>query len=45
MGLFVATLPITLVSGSTKKAAKSLVAKPAHMTFTRKLGKLSVLDD
>jgi hypothetical protein len=44
MGLFVATLPITLVSGSTKKAAKSLVAYPAHMAFTRKLGKLSEID-
>ena len=45
MGLFVATLPITLVSGSTEKAAKSLVGRPAHLTFTRKLGNFSQLTD
>ena len=45
MGLFVVTLPITLVSGSTEKAAKSLVGRPAHLTFTRKLGNFSQLTD
>jgi hypothetical protein len=45
MGFFAATLPITLVSRSTGKAAKSLVGRPAHLTFTRKLGNMSELSD
>jgi hypothetical protein len=44
MGLFVASLPVTLVSGSTEKAAKTLVGKPAYLTFTRKLGNFSGFD-
>ncbi len=44
-GLFIATLPITIISGSTHKAARSLVATPANLTFKRKLGNLSALED
>lgn len=43
-GLFAASLPVTLISGSTRKAAKTLVGKPAHFTFTRKLGDLSSIE-
>jgi hypothetical protein len=42
--LFVATLPVTLLSRSTTRAANVLVEKPAHATFRRKLGDLSALD-
>lgn len=43
-GLFIASLPITLISRSTEKAGKVLVAKPAAATFTRKLGDWSSLN-
>jgi hypothetical protein len=35
---FIASLPIGVVSGSTDKTAKALVADPFNYTFTRPLG-------
>jgi len=43
-GLFVATLPIAVISRSTNKSASALVAGPAKQTFVRKLGDLSALE-
>lgn len=39
VGVFVATLPFTLVSGSTESAARELVGGPAVWTFGRPIGK------
>lgn len=43
-GLFIASLPITVISGSTHQAARTLVGKPANLLFTRKLGHLSAVE-
>ncbi|HEX4085124.1 MAG TPA: hypothetical protein VHY22_09450 [Chthoniobacteraceae bacterium] len=43
-GLFIATLPIAVISRSTGKSAHALVGVPAHQTFGRKLGDLSGMD-
>jgi len=37
-GLFVATLPISLIGGNVDQAAESFVAQPARSTFSRCLG-------
>ena len=37
-GLFVATLPISLIGGNVGDAAESFVVQPAKSTFTRCLG-------
>ena len=42
--LFVATLPVSAMSRSVNKTARTLVAKPAQATFTRPLGDFSSLD-
>jgi hypothetical protein len=44
-GLFVATLPITVLCGGAGASAKALVATPAKQTFVRKLGNLSGLEE
>ena len=36
--VFIASLPLTLPTGSVKQAAKKLVAEPAKYTFVRPLG-------
>ena len=41
--LFVVSLPIAAISGSTKDTAEALVYTPARLTFTRPLGELSTL--
>jgi len=43
-GLFVATLPVSAMSGSVNKTARTLVGKPTQATFTRPLGDFSSLD-
>jgi hypothetical protein len=43
-GVFVVALPAALMSKSVKKAANTLVVKPANDTFTRPLGDLKALD-
>jgi hypothetical protein len=40
---FIVSLPFSLISRSTPKAARALVAKPAAATFTRPLGDMSAL--
>jgi hypothetical protein len=40
---FVVALPFALASKSVKKAAKTLVVKPARATFTRPLGDMDAL--
>ena len=35
---FIVSLPVAVISGSTDKAAKALVADPFNYTFTRPLG-------
>lgn len=42
--LFVATLPVSALSRSVDKTARTLVVKPAHATFTRPLGDFSTVD-
>lgn len=42
--LFVVSLPVAAMSKSVDKTARTLVAKPAHATFTRPLGDFSSLD-
>ncbi len=37
-GLFLLTLPVTLLSGSVEDSARTLVQEPAEYTFTRCLG-------
>jgi hypothetical protein len=37
-GAFIATLPISICSGSVKQAARGLVREPAWWTFKRPLG-------
>lgn len=37
-GFFIASLPFAIISGSTDKAAKALVADPFNYTFTRPFG-------
>ncbi len=37
-GFFIASLPIAVISGSTGRSAKALVADPFNYTFTRPLG-------
>jgi hypothetical protein len=39
--LWLLTLPVTLPSNSTERAAKQMVAKPAEFTFKRPLGQFS----
>jgi hypothetical protein len=39
--LFVISLPVAAISGSTHQTAEALVAKPARFTFTRPLGDLT----
>lgn len=43
-GLFVVTLPVAAMSKSVEKTGRTLVAKPAHATFTRPLGDFSDID-
>ena len=38
LGLFIASLPFTIASGSTNEAAQKLVGEPASWTFQRPLG-------
>jgi len=38
VGLFVATLPFSLLGGNVKESAKTLVGDPARLTFYRCLG-------
>jgi hypothetical protein len=42
--LFVVTLPITVLSKSVDKTAKTLVVKPAQATFRRPLGDFSSVE-
>jgi hypothetical protein len=42
---FVVSLPVAAISGSVKKTANTLVAKPAKATFTRPLGDMNALVD
>jgi hypothetical protein len=44
-GLFVVSLPFSVISGKVKEAADVLVVKPANATFRRCLGCTSVQDD
>lgn len=37
-GLFVATLPVSVIGGNVDQAAEAMVAQPARSTFTRCLG-------
>jgi hypothetical protein len=41
--IFVVSLPIAVVSGSTERAAEALVARPARATFTLPLGDFEAL--
>jgi hypothetical protein len=43
--LFVVSLPVAAISGSTAQTAEALVLRPARATFTRPLGDLSSLTD
>jgi amino acid transporter len=43
-GLFIATLPIAVISRSVSKSANALVATPARLTFARKLGDFSEMN-
>src|SRR5688572_10413155 len=43
--LFVVSLPVAAISGSTSRTAEALVLRPGRMTFTRPLGELSGLGD
>ena len=43
-GLFIATLPIALISRSVDKSAHALISVPGYQTFGRKLGNLSGMD-
>jgi hypothetical protein len=43
--LFVAALPVTLISKSTPQTAEALVGRPGRATFTRPMGDLSSLVD
>jgi hypothetical protein len=43
-GLFIATLPIAVVSRSVNKSANALVVTPARLTFVRKLGDFSEME-
>lgn len=42
--LFVVTLPVSVLSKSVNKTAKSLVVKPAQATFRRPLGDFSTVE-
>jgi hypothetical protein len=44
-GLFVASLPFSVISGKVKEAADVLVVKPANATFRRCLGCTTVQDE
>lgn len=44
-GLFVISLPFTLLSGSVGEAGKTLVGHPAHTTFMRCLGCTATQDE
>ena|ERR1051326_5884039 len=41
--VFVVALPVAAISGSVKKAACTLIGKPARATFTRRLGDMDAL--
>ncbi len=43
--VFIVALPAALLSKSVKKAADTLVVKPANATFTRPLGDMDALKD
>jgi hypothetical protein len=43
--VFVVALPAAAISGSVKKAANTLVVKPANATFTRPLGDMEALKE
>lgn len=43
--LFVVSLPVAAISGSTAETAEALVFTPGRMTFTRPLGEVSTLGD
>lgn len=43
--LFVVSLPVAAISGSTSETAEALVYTPGRMTFTRPLGEVSTLAD
>lgn len=38
--IFIVSLPIAVISGSTKQTAEALVADPFKFTFTRPLGEI-----
>ena len=40
LAFFIASLPFSALSGSTKTAFKKMVAEPASFTFVRPLGKV-----
>ena len=42
--VFIAALPIAVISRSVKETADTLVVEPAKATFTRPLGDFSTLD-
>ncbi|MGB7747427.1 MAG: hypothetical protein WBN75_09080 [Verrucomicrobiia bacterium] len=42
--VFIAALPIAVISRSVKETANTLVVQPAKATFTRPLGDFSTLD-
>lgn len=42
---YVISLPVTITSGSEKKAADTLVGKPARFTFQREIGDFDDLED
>jgi hypothetical protein len=41
--LFVVTLPVAAISGSTHETAEALVLKPARFTFKRPMGDMSAM--
>jgi hypothetical protein len=44
-GLFVVSLPFTVMGGNVKESAKTLIAGPAKATFVRCLGCTSIQDE
>lgn len=43
--LFLVSLPVAAISGSTEETAEALVYTPGRLTFTRPLGEMSTLAD
>ena len=43
--LFVVSLPVAAISGSTAETAEALLFTPGRMTFTRPVGEMSTLSD